>query len=272
MRPPERFPPDDPQEWLNRARSNGDGQVRSGTVTRAKAACLCYGAVLPPERVRAQLFEQRGGADAVFDGQGKRIGGARMTAVVTLKPGEKGRHYRLPVDADYAAVREVQSRLADILGEWERGGRQAFRLSEAAGRRLGDRRDAGGGRIASIRYVEEHGSIAQRDAHARGSALRKAYRLFSRTPGSLRAREPFDDSPSGCDNTEGTKCDAEALAAKAVQSEYTQAVRRTPWWVFRMSDITTGGSTIKEIFSGKASNSSGIMRECSGYCVSQAYT
>ena len=104
----------------------GDGQVRSGTVTRAKAACLCCGAVLPPERVRAQLFEQRGGADAVLDGQGKRIGGARMTAVVTLRPGEKGRHYRLPVDADYAAVRKAQSRLADILGEWERGGRQGL--------------------------------------------------------------------------------------------------------------------------------------------------
>ena len=104
----------------------GDGQVRSGTVTRAKAACLCCGAVLPPERVRAQLFEQRGGADAIFDGQGKRIGGARMTAVATLRPGEKGRHYRLPVDADYAAVRKAQSRLADILGEWERGGRQGL--------------------------------------------------------------------------------------------------------------------------------------------------
>ena len=101
-----------------------DGQVRAGTVTRARAACLCCGAVLPPERVRAQLSEQRGGADAIFDGRGRRIGGARLTAVVTLKPGEKGRHYRLPVDADYAAVREAQSRLAGILGEWERGGRQ----------------------------------------------------------------------------------------------------------------------------------------------------
>ena len=103
-----------------------DGQVRAGTVTRAKAVCLCCGAVLPPERVRAQLFEQRGGADAIFDGRGRRIGGARLTAVVTLKPGEKGRHYRLPVDADYAAVREAQSRLAGILGEWERGGRQGL--------------------------------------------------------------------------------------------------------------------------------------------------
>ena len=67
-----------------------DGQVRAGTVTRAKAACLCCGAVLPPERVRVQLCEQRGGADAIFDGNGKRTGGARMTAVVTLRPGEAG--------------------------------------------------------------------------------------------------------------------------------------------------------------------------------------
>ncbi len=97
-----------------------DGDVRGGTVTRAKAACLCCGIVLPPEWVRAQLSEQRGGADVIFDGKGKRIGGARMTAVVTLKPGETGRHYRLPTDADYAAVRKAQTRLAEILDEWER--------------------------------------------------------------------------------------------------------------------------------------------------------
>ncbi len=103
-----------------------DGQVRAGTVTRAKAACLCCGAVLPPERVRVQLCEQRGGADAIFDGNGKRTGGARMTAVVTLRPGETGRHYRLPTDADYAAVREAQARLAGVLGEWERGGRRGL--------------------------------------------------------------------------------------------------------------------------------------------------
>ena len=103
-----------------------DGQVRAGTVTRAKAACLCCGAVLPPERVRVQLCEQRGGADAIFDGNGKRTGGARMTAVMTLRPGERGRHYRLPTDADYAAVREAQARLAGILEEWERGGRRGL--------------------------------------------------------------------------------------------------------------------------------------------------
>ena len=103
-----------------------DKDVRAGTVTRAKAACLCCGAVLPPERVRAQLSEQRGGADVIFDGQGKRMGGARMTAVVTLKEDEPGRRYRLPTDGDYAAVHEAQARLAGILDEWERGGRQGL--------------------------------------------------------------------------------------------------------------------------------------------------
>ena len=95
-------------------------------MTRAKAACPCCGVVLPPERVRAQLAEQRGGADAVFDDAGRRVGGARLTAVVTLRPGEAGRHYRLPTEADYAAVRAAQARLAGILGEWERGGKQGL--------------------------------------------------------------------------------------------------------------------------------------------------
>ena len=97
-----------------------DNEVREGTVTRAKATCLCCGVVLPPARVRSQLAAQRGGADTVFDDQGRRTGGARMTAVVTLRPGERGRHYRLPTDADYQAVRKAQERVARILGEWER--------------------------------------------------------------------------------------------------------------------------------------------------------
>jgi len=121
--------------------------VPPGTVTRAKATCLCCGAVLPPERVRAQLAEQRGGADVIFhrrDAEGAeekslcspclcgepspwyRAGGARMLAVVTLRPGEQGRHYRLPTERDYEAVRRAQERLAAILGEWERGGRQGL--------------------------------------------------------------------------------------------------------------------------------------------------
>ena len=104
----------------------GEGDVHAGTVNRARATCLCCGTVLPPERVRLQLSEQRGGADAIFDGGGERVGGARMTAVVTVKPAETGRHYRLPTDADYAAVQRALSRLAGILGEWEKGGKQGL--------------------------------------------------------------------------------------------------------------------------------------------------
>ncbi|ROQ90900.1 DUF1156 domain-containing protein [Desulfosoma caldarium] len=107
--------------------------VPNGTVTRARATCLCCGAVLPPERVRAQLAAQRGGADVVFDHKGRRTGGARLLAVVTLRPGEQGRpacrqgrHYRLPTERDYQAVWKAQQRLKAILDEWERGGRKGL--------------------------------------------------------------------------------------------------------------------------------------------------
>ena len=103
-----------------------DKEVPKGTVARAKATCLCCGAVLPPERVRAQLAEQRGGADVIFDEEGKRIGGTRLLAVVTLRPGEKGRHYRLPSERDYQAVWKAQKLLKEILQEWERGGRKGL--------------------------------------------------------------------------------------------------------------------------------------------------
>lgn len=43
-----------------------DSEVSEGTVSRARAKCLCCGAVLAPERVRAQLAAQRGGADVLF--------------------------------------------------------------------------------------------------------------------------------------------------------------------------------------------------------------
>ena len=62
----------------------------------------------------------------MFDEAGRRVGGARLTAVVTLRPGKTGRHYRLPTEADYAAVRAAQARLAGILDEWERGGKQGL--------------------------------------------------------------------------------------------------------------------------------------------------
>lgn len=103
-----------------------ESDVPGGTVARAKAKCVCCGAVLPPERVRAQLYAQRGGADAVFDEKEKRTGGARLLAVVLLKPGETGRHYRLPTARDYEAVRRAQARVAKLLDDWERGGKQGL--------------------------------------------------------------------------------------------------------------------------------------------------
>ena len=104
-----------------------DSEVRGGTVTRGRASCICCGTVLPPEPVRAQLVAQRGGADVVFDDDGTRIGGAMMTAVVSVRPGKRGRHYRPPTDSDYAAVRESQRRLRSILEEWEHSGKQGLR-------------------------------------------------------------------------------------------------------------------------------------------------
>jgi adenine-specific DNA methylase len=73
--------------------------------------------VLAPERVRAQLAAQRGGADTEFDEKARRTGGARLLAVVMLKSGETGRQYRVPRREDYVAIWHAQSvakRLATI--------------------------------------------------------------------------------------------------------------------------------------------------------------
>jgi putative DNA methylase len=94
-----------------------EGEVAGGTISRAKAACPCCGMVLPPERVRAQLAAQRGGADVVFDEAGRLIGGAHLLAVVTLKADEGGRQYRLPTERDYGAVRKAMERLGKVAAE-----------------------------------------------------------------------------------------------------------------------------------------------------------
>lgn len=101
-------------------------EVPRPTVTRAKATCVACGVVLPPERVRAQLKAQHGGADVIFNKQGRRAGGALMLAVVALKPGERGRQYRLPMTSDYEPVRRAQQRLAKIVGDWNDGGQQGL--------------------------------------------------------------------------------------------------------------------------------------------------
>jgi len=57
-----------------------EAEVLAGTVTRAKATCPVCGAVLPPERVRAQLSAQHGGADAIFAGHRRRLRGGAQGA------------------------------------------------------------------------------------------------------------------------------------------------------------------------------------------------
>jgi REP element-mobilizing transposase RayT len=135
-----------------------EAEVGGGTVTRGNAVCPCCHVVLPVARVRDQLRAQRGGADVIFDDRGRRIGGARLLAVVTLANGggsptdrgrpladargsdsddraasvsergvsERGRQYRLPTERDYEAVWKAQRRLKKLLDDWERAGRRGL--------------------------------------------------------------------------------------------------------------------------------------------------
>ena len=105
-------------------------EVPAGTVTRAKATCLACERVLAPDRVRAQLREQRGGADTIFEerksGTGilpVRVGGARLLAVVTLggntgrMPVPPGRQYRVATDHDYEAAWKAQKAVAKLANQ-----------------------------------------------------------------------------------------------------------------------------------------------------------
>ena len=88
--------------------------VHPGTVARARATCLACHEVLPPARVRAQLVAQSGGADTIFDSKGRRTGGASLTAVVLVRPGQTGRSYRAPTAADYRAVWKANARVEEM--------------------------------------------------------------------------------------------------------------------------------------------------------------
>jgi adenine-specific DNA methylase len=90
--------------------------VPSPTVSRAKARCLCCGAVLHPDRVRAQLRKHRGGTDPIFDKNGHRVGGARLMAVAEERDGSSLRHFRSPNEADYEAVYGAQHQLQRLSG------------------------------------------------------------------------------------------------------------------------------------------------------------
>jgi adenine-specific DNA methylase len=89
-------------------------EVPTGTVSRAKATCLACLRVLAPDRVRAQLREQHGGANSIFDIKGIRTGGARLLAVVTLRNDKAGRQYRAATERDYQVIWKAQKAVAEV--------------------------------------------------------------------------------------------------------------------------------------------------------------
>ncbi|MGI9951093.1 DUF1156 domain-containing protein [Moorellaceae bacterium AZ2] len=74
--------------------------VVEGTVRRGSATCPVCGYTMPVASVRRQLKERRGGATD-----------ARLFCVVTTRPGQQGRFYRLPTERDLAAVRKAAAEL-----------------------------------------------------------------------------------------------------------------------------------------------------------------
>lgn len=94
---------------------SSDREVPPGLIIKARAKCLACGTVLAPERLRAQLAQQRGGADTYFDHSGIRIGGARLIAVVSVRKEAGGRHYRVARSSDYIGVYKAQERLNELL-------------------------------------------------------------------------------------------------------------------------------------------------------------
>ena len=98
-----------------------DNEVPKGTVARARATCPCCGMVLAPERVRAQLADQHGGADSIFDQMGQRIGGASLLAVAKTKSGEQGRQYRPGTSLDYVIAGRAQKGLMNLSQAFRNG-------------------------------------------------------------------------------------------------------------------------------------------------------
>lgn len=88
--------------WVDQANPNIKIQTPKfdGMVKRGSATCPCCGYTTPVARVREQLRARRGGAK---DG--------RLFCVVTSRPDEQGRNYRLPSLHDLNAARNAETEL-----------------------------------------------------------------------------------------------------------------------------------------------------------------
>ncbi|MFO0915269.1 MAG: DUF1156 domain-containing protein [Pirellulales bacterium] len=102
------------QSHLKSESSNLKSQISNpkfdGTVKRGSATCPCCGYTTPVARVREQLKAQFGGADS-----------ATLFAVVTMTPGQLGRTYRAPSEADFSTIErakcELERRIREHVGE-----------------------------------------------------------------------------------------------------------------------------------------------------------
>jgi putative DNA methylase len=161
----------------------GEKGVPSGTVIRAKATCPACERVLAPDRVRAQLSERRGGADVVFDKDGRRVGGARLLAVVTLKDNAAGRQYRIATERDYEAAWKAQKAATKISTEKLPNGLNAI-PDEAT--------PAGGGSGAGRAFsVQNYGMMQFGDLFTgrQKLALATLTRIIRDLPASLAAKD-----------------------------------------------------------------------------------
>ena len=76
-------------------------EVEGGTVARGSATCPVTGYTTPVASVRRQLKERKGGASD-----------ARIFCVVTTRPGQQGRYYRLSTEADHEITTRAAAELA----------------------------------------------------------------------------------------------------------------------------------------------------------------
>lgn len=76
------------------------GEIGPGTTRRGAASCPCCGYSTPVSSIRKQLAAKDGGAST-----------ARLICVVTKRPGEQGRFYRLPTLHDIVAVKKAEALL-----------------------------------------------------------------------------------------------------------------------------------------------------------------
>lgn len=83
-------------------------EVQGGTVKRGSATCPICGYTTPVKSVRKQLKARRGGA-----------ADARLFCVVTTRPGQQGRFYRLPTERDFEAVRRAVEELERQKAAWD---------------------------------------------------------------------------------------------------------------------------------------------------------